>query len=237
MFMSIKLTDTQIVMLSAAAQRDDRCLVAPPNLKGGAAQKVAAELIDGGLAKEIKAKPGAPVWRQDEQAGQSFALKLTAAGVRASAIDDRSASDDTRDESGERVQVAAANSEIIRQTSAEVPTTDAARPSAPRDGTKLARLVELLQRDQGATITELVAATDWLPHTTRAALTGLRKRGYAVTIDRHDKGRGSTYRARSDEANDIGGEAAQSDYPPTISVSPKSKNARRVERPRAQQAA
>jgi hypothetical protein len=65
--MSIKLTDTQIVMLSAAAQRDDRCLVAPRNLKGGAAQKVAAKLIDDGLAKEIKAKPEAPVWRRDEQ--------------------------------------------------------------------------------------------------------------------------------------------------------------------------
>ena len=45
--MSIKLTDTQIVMLSAAAQRDDRCLVAPRNLKGGAAQKVATKLIGG----------------------------------------------------------------------------------------------------------------------------------------------------------------------------------------------
>ena len=81
--MSIKLTDTQIVMLSAAAQRDDRCLVAPPNLKGGATQKVATKLIGAGLAKEIKAKPGAPVWRRDEQAGQSYALKLTAAGARA----------------------------------------------------------------------------------------------------------------------------------------------------------
>jgi site-specific DNA recombinase len=36
----------------------------------------------------------------------------------------------------------------------------------------------LLQRDCGATLEELIAATDWLPHTTRAALTGLRKRGY-----------------------------------------------------------
>jgi hypothetical protein len=90
--MSIKLTDTRIVMLSAAAQRDDRCLVAPRNLKGGAAQKVAAKLIDGGLAKEIKAKPEAPVWRQDEQAGLSFALKLTAAGGRAIVTDNRLAS-------------------------------------------------------------------------------------------------------------------------------------------------
>ena len=167
--MSIKLTETQIVMLSAAAQRDDRCLVASRNLKGGAAQKVAAKLIDGGLAKEIKAKPGAPVWRQDEQAGQSFALKLTAAGVRALAIDDRSPSDDTRDDSGERVRVAAAHSKIIRHTAAEVPAAGAPSPSAPRGGTKLARVLELIQRDCGATLEELIAATDWLPHTTRCA--------------------------------------------------------------------
>ena len=231
--MSIKLTDTQIVMLSAAAHRDDRCLVAPRNLKGGAAKKVTAKLIDGGLAKEIKAKPGAPVWRQDEQAGLSFALKLTGAGVRAIADDDRAASDD----SGEFAQVAAADSEIIRETATEVLTTYAARPSAPRDGTKLAQLVELLQRDQGATITELVAATDWLPHTTRAALTGLRKRGYEVTINRSDKERGSVYRAQLGETRDIGGAATQSDDPPTISTTPKPKSARRGEKQQAQQTA
>jgi hypothetical protein len=71
MFMSIKLADTQIAMLSAAARRDDRCLVAPRNLRGGAIQKVGAKLIETGLAKEIKAKRGAPVWRQDEQANLS----------------------------------------------------------------------------------------------------------------------------------------------------------------------
>lgn len=160
MFMSIKLTDAQIFMLSAAAQRDDRCLIAPRNLKGGAAQKVAAKLIASGLAKEIKAKPGAPVWRQDEQAGLPVALKITAAGLRAIAVEDRPALDDTRADGGERVQVVAASSEIIRLTAPETPATDARRRSAPRDGTKLAQLVELLQRDQGATIAELVAATD-----------------------------------------------------------------------------
>ena len=54
--MSIKLTDTQLSILSAAAQRADRCLVAPRNLKGGALQKIAAKLIEGGLVKEVKAK-------------------------------------------------------------------------------------------------------------------------------------------------------------------------------------
>jgi hypothetical protein len=44
--MSIKLTDTQLVMLSAAAQREDRCLVALPKLKAGAALKV--EIVSNG---------------------------------------------------------------------------------------------------------------------------------------------------------------------------------------------
>ena len=56
--MSIKLTDTQLLMLSAAARRNDRCLVAAPNLKAAAAQKIAGKLIASGLVKEIKAKPG-----------------------------------------------------------------------------------------------------------------------------------------------------------------------------------
>lgn len=55
-------------------------------------------------------------------------------------------------------------------------------------------MIDLLQRDIGATLEELIAVTGWLPHTTRAALTGLRKRGYAVSIGRFDKKRRSTYR-------------------------------------------
>jgi hypothetical protein len=235
--MSIKLTDTQIVMLSAAAQRDDRCLVTPRNLKYGAAQKVAGKLIDAGLAKEIKAKPGAPVWRQDERTGQSFALKLTAAGARKVRADNRSASDDTSEDDVERVEVAAANSEVIRQVTAEVPTTDGVRSSAPRDGTKLARILELLQRDCGATLEELTAATGWLPHTARAALTGLRKRGCSVTIDRSGKERGSKYRAQSDQAINVEQTASQSDDPPRVSATLKSKNSRRTENLQAQQAA
>src|SRR5271154_5612569 len=69
-----------------------------------------------------------------------------------------------------------------------------AGPSAPRGGSKLARVIALLERDHGATIAELIAATGWLAHTTRAALTGLRKRGYAVSIHRSDDNRGSFYR-------------------------------------------
>ena len=46
-----------------------------------------------------------------------------------------------------------------------------------RVGTKQALIAGLLGREQGATLDELIAATGWLPHTTRAALTGLRRKG------------------------------------------------------------
>ena len=78
----------------------------------------------------------------------------------------------------------------------------ASAPTSPRGGTKIARVIELLQRGDGATLAELVVATGWLPHTTRAALTGLRKRGYAVGIDRTDKARGSVHRIAPTERSD-----------------------------------
>jgi hypothetical protein len=49
-----------------------------------------------------------------------------------------------------------------------------------RAGSKQALLHDLLTRERGASLEELATATGWLPHTTRAALTGLRKRGFAV---------------------------------------------------------
>jgi Protein of unknown function (DUF3489) len=235
MDMSIKLTETQIVMLSAAAQRDDRCFASLASLRGGAAQKVATKLISGGLAKEIKAKPGAPVWRQDEGAGQSYSLKLTAAGVKAIPAGGLSASDDSED-ADKQTQLAKADPEVS-QINAEVPTSDSKRPSAPRGGTKLAQILELLQRDCGATLKELIAATDWLPHTTRAALTGLRKRRYPVTIERSDKERGSVYRIRSEEPIDVEQARSSSDEPLRPSAARISKKAQRSEKPQVQAAA
>lgn len=41
-------------------------------------------------------------------------------------------------------------------------------------------VVHLLNRNGGATLDELVEATGWLPHTTRAALTGLKKKGHSI---------------------------------------------------------
>src|SRR5271156_1270700 len=97
--MSIKLTDTQLVLLGAAAQRKDLFLVAPPTFKGATAQKVASKLISAGLVKEVKAKASGPIWRRDEESGASYALKLTAAGAKAIAVDNAAEPEDAGEES------------------------------------------------------------------------------------------------------------------------------------------
>jgi hypothetical protein len=62
----------------------------------------------------------------------------------------------------------------------------------------MAEVLALLARDDGATLEELVIATNWLPHSTRAALTGLRKKGHA--IGRGKRGDVSCYRLVSKAA-------------------------------------
>lgn len=55
---------------------------------------------------------------------------------------------------------------------------------ASRRRNKQLELAELLLRDEGATLDQMINATGWLPHTTRAALTGLKKKGFAISSDK-----------------------------------------------------
>lgn len=72
-------------------------------------------------------------------------------------------------------------------------TSAASLPApAPATGSKTTAVIALLEREEGATLAELIAATGWLPHTTRAALTGLRKKGHV--IERSKRGDETCYR-------------------------------------------
>ena len=69
---------------------------------------------------------------------------------------------------------------------------------APRANSKQALIVEMLSKEAGATIGALTDATGWLPHTTRAALTGLRKRGFPIErVQKCGSAAGSLYRIAS----------------------------------------
>lgn len=73
----------------------------------------------------------------------------------------------------------------------EVEEPAPAVPNSERQS-KSAAVIALLERNDGATMGDLIAATDWLPHRTRAALTGLRKRGHV--IERGKRGDETYYR-------------------------------------------
>ena len=77
-------------------------------------------------------------------------------------------------------------------------TAPSALPPAGKPLSKQAQLIALLVRDAGATLDQMIAVTGWLPHTTRAAMTGLKKKGYTISSDKIDGVR--TYRAVGPEA-------------------------------------
>lgn len=69
----------------------------------------------------------------------------------------------------------------LHSSAIEVAVPDA---TAPRSGSKKALLLEQLSRERGAAIAELMTATGWQAHTVRAALSGLKKRGFAIVLVR-----------------------------------------------------
>jgi hypothetical protein len=78
-----------------------------------------------------------------------------------------------------------------RRLSTSASNLAAQRSPALAAGSKSAAVIALLSREGGATSAELIEATDWLPHTMRAALTGLRKKGH--TIERGKRGTETCY--------------------------------------------
>jgi len=170
-----KLTDTQRVILSAASQRTDRlALPLPKSLKGGAAHKVINALIEKGLLKEVKAnrKLGDPVWRENDD-GNGLTLIITEAGFAAIGI-----------------EVEPRKIKAQKQDPKPDPTE-----RKTREGTKQALVIEMLRRPEGATITEIVEATNWAAHTTRGFFAGALKKKLGLTIDSEKiEGRGRVYK-------------------------------------------
>ena len=75
-----KFTDTQLNILSAASQRDDRAVELPETVQGKAARKLVDKLIRAGLLEEVSASGSLPVWRRDDNSGP-MALRITRAGL------------------------------------------------------------------------------------------------------------------------------------------------------------
>lgn len=190
-----KLTDTQLIILSKAAQRDDGAAVVPQGMKGAAVAKVASSLIAKKLMREVKQKPCMPVWRKDEDE-RSYSLLLLRAGREAIGVEEDAA------EEVEAPKPTASKGSGRKNVAAKARGTekDAGKIGVPlpRSGSKQSIVIDMLSAAKGATLDALVDATGWLPHTTRAVLTGLRKRGFEIDRIRDEK-RGSVYRIVSQQ--------------------------------------
>ena len=189
-----KLSDTQAVILSAAAQRDDRnVLPLPGSLRGGAATKVVGALLSRGLIAETTinglTKADAAlnrIWRNDED-GRAILLHITDAGLAAIGIEPEDA------HTAPAGALGAPTEEPAPDTAAGIEAAPKARKL--REGTKQAALIAMLRAPDGATIEEIATALEWAAHTVRGAVAGplKKKLGLEVTSEKVE-GRGRVYR-------------------------------------------
>ena len=152
-----RLSDLQLVLLSHAARRDDGSIYPLPEAATKDEPRKAKDLkslVRRKLVDEVEVADGAQSWRSDGD--RCFGLVLTEAGREALGL--------------------GAGTDI----SPPAEPTEVNASASPREGSKIARVIALLQRSEGATLAEMAEATGWLPHTTRAALTGLKKKGHTV---------------------------------------------------------
>ena len=193
-----KFTDTQLLILSSAAQRDDLTVELPPTMPEAAGKKAVGQLRKRGFLDEVVATTDMPVWRREEN-GPAFSLVVTETGLDAIGI--------TPEERRPELELGVPGAPRKRGAGVspkKQPDANGLAPElaqAPREGSKLDGVLALLRQPGGASIAQMIEATGWLPHTTRAALTGLRKRGYS--IERSPGSDGNTsYRLASAPASD-----------------------------------
>jgi len=157
-----KLNDTQSILLSTASQREDGNVLPVADSIADQQDRIATALTDLLKHKLVDepvgaAKPAA--WR--EEGNDRLALIINDEGRAAIGVGDGAPEPATGEDKGPAV-------------------------TQPRATSKSAAVIALLQREQGAALPELIEATGWLPHTTRAALTGLRKKGHVIEKTKRD---------------------------------------------------
>ncbi|MBW8911490.1 MAG: DUF3489 domain-containing protein [Sphingomonas sp.] len=162
----------QLILLTTACQREDGSLLpAPDNLGNhqGSIRMATTSLIKRGFAEERQGVIAAEAWR--EEGDDVIGVVITDAGR--AVIEPQAMAD------GDAV-----TGKGTVEPGASIESTAEPAAAGTRPPTKQAMVLDMLKRASGATLSDIVEATGWLPHTSRAALTGLRKKGHVIVTDK-----------------------------------------------------
>jgi hypothetical protein len=148
-----QLSDSQLIVLTAACQREDRCVFpVTAKLKGNAAGNVLKSLLKKDLIKEVRAKRDDTVWRHDGERGR-MTLVATTAAFAALGIDPR---DEAEGDAAEETPAS-----VEAKPNARLKSSKTKEPKVLRKDSKQARLIAMLGRVKGASIDEVVEALKW----------------------------------------------------------------------------
>jgi hypothetical protein len=197
-----RLSDTQLVILSAAAQRADLSVLPLPDsltLKGGALNKVMDSLRNRGLIRVLGGDGGPErlvitsegmaaigVEADDDEAPAAADTAPTSAEPGSAADAPAPASEANGGPTPAKRKPAKGKSKATKSApAASKPEAggEAAAKSTPRAGTKQAQMIEMLKRPEGATVEQIAAATGWQHHTIRGAISGALKKKLGLTVE------------------------------------------------------
>ena len=181
----MKLSDTQLMILSSASQRADHAAILPANLKGSAAKKVVDRLLKENLLQELRATDDLPVWGRGED-NTPYSLRITKAGLKAIEVEDAAEEQNDHATTHPNRTAAADGSAKAKPTERSVRAkrsggrnTAAVRAKATtrssdqvKSNSKQDKILTLLQRPTGATLDILVKETQWQKHSVRGFLAG-----------------------------------------------------------------
>jgi hypothetical protein len=181
-----KLSDTQLVILGAAARRADLSILPLPDslkLKGGALAKVMDSLRNRGLIRVLGGDGGPEREVITSQGMAAIGVEMEDDEAPAGATEPEAPAPSTEADSEAAPAKRKASRKAKAAPTGTEPEAQLTGKPIPRAGTKQAKMIEMLKRPEGATVEQIAAATGWQHHTIRGAISGALKKKLGLTVE------------------------------------------------------